>query len=280
MTEARRTPNRATSTRPERSSRKVAHKKPLGWLPWAAAGSLALLSGLVFLGINAIDDDGPAGPAGDSLGQVSGSGGSGINGDDQAAGALPGAGTSVTPTDLPGASASALPSAAPSSLPSATPSASTSVSLAPPASASVPAASPSTPAPAAGSRAGSGSGSGADLKVGSQDLLALSAGSLAGTASTAVTGSAPVQSVVSDEGFWVGNSTTNRVFVYLTPQARASNGESGFQVRAGQSVQLAGQLTKAAAAPQALRGVTPGEGLAQLREQGSYVAADRVTLAG
>lgn len=43
-----RTPNPATSTRPERSSRRIAHKAPLGWLPWAA---LALIAGLIALAI-------------------------------------------------------------------------------------------------------------------------------------------------------------------------------------------------------------------------------------
>ena len=82
MAEPRTTENPATQTRPERSSKRVAHKSPLGWLPWALLGLLALLLALVFLVINAIDDDGPDGPAGDSLGQVSGSDGSGVNGSD------------------------------------------------------------------------------------------------------------------------------------------------------------------------------------------------------
>lgn len=43
-----RTPNPATTTRPARSSRRVAHKTPLGWLPWAA---LALLIALLALAI-------------------------------------------------------------------------------------------------------------------------------------------------------------------------------------------------------------------------------------
>ena len=81
MTSPTRTPNPATSTRPERSSRRVAHQKPLGWLPWAVLALLAGLLALVLLAINAVDDDGPEGPAGDSLGQI-GSGGSGIDGQD------------------------------------------------------------------------------------------------------------------------------------------------------------------------------------------------------
>ena len=37
------TPNVGTTTKPERSSKRVAHKAPLGWLPWLALLLLALL---------------------------------------------------------------------------------------------------------------------------------------------------------------------------------------------------------------------------------------------
>lgn len=67
----RTTPNPGTVERPERSSRRVARKSPLGWLPWALLGALAALLALTFLLVNAVDDDGPEGSAGDSLGQVS-----------------------------------------------------------------------------------------------------------------------------------------------------------------------------------------------------------------
>ncbi len=92
MTAAERTPNRATSTHPKRSSKRVARKSPLGWLPWALLGLLALLIAVVLLVINAIDDDGPDGPAGDRLGQVGASDGSGVNGAD---GDAPGTGPSA-----------------------------------------------------------------------------------------------------------------------------------------------------------------------------------------
>lgn len=75
MTVPRQTPNPATATRPDRSSKRVARKSPLGWLPWALLGLLALLLLLVLLIVNAVDDDGPEGSAGDSLGQVSDSDG-------------------------------------------------------------------------------------------------------------------------------------------------------------------------------------------------------------
>ena len=47
------TPNSATTTRPERSSKRTAHTSPLGWLPWALLGLLALLVAAVLLVINA-----------------------------------------------------------------------------------------------------------------------------------------------------------------------------------------------------------------------------------
>ena len=100
------TPNPATRTRPARSSRRVAHKKPLGWLPWALLGLLALLLAVVLLAINAVDDDGPDGPAGDSLGQVdsNGSGLDGADGNGQIAGTEDGTGSSGTGSSGTGSS--------------------------------------------------------------------------------------------------------------------------------------------------------------------------------
>ena len=243
MTTPRPTPNPATSTHPERSSKRVAHKKPLGWLPWALLLGLLGLLALVFLIINAVDDDGPDGPAGDSLGQVSGSDGSGINGQD---------GDGTVP--LPGAASG--------------PSAPTDVQPTRGAGAQ-----PTQPA------AGTGTGADAQLKVGQQDLLALSGGSLADQVGQPVTGSTKVESVVSDEGFWAGSSPAERTFIYLTPEARKANGESKFQVRAGQTVNVTGTLETPQSAPKAVAGVTAAEGLDQLTKQGALVSAATVELA-
>ena len=55
------TPNRATLTRPERSSRRVARKRPLAWLPWALLALLLLLVVLAVLGVRAArDSDDPS----------------------------------------------------------------------------------------------------------------------------------------------------------------------------------------------------------------------------
>ena len=232
-----RTPNAATTTRPERSSKRTARKAPLGWLPWALLGLLALLVAATLLVINAVDDDGPDGAAGDTLGQV-GSGGSGIDGQD-GDGAIAGTeeGTAEEGSSESGASA----------------------------------------APDAQASAGAAGGS---LTADGQDLLAAAAGgSLADRAGQAVTGTATVESVVSDEGFWVGSSAEERVFVFLTPEARQSQGESGFQVTAGQTVQLEGAVTALQESPEVAEGVEAAEGADQLTSQGAYVRADSVTLA-
>jgi hypothetical protein len=86
-----------------------------------------------------------------------------------------------------------------------------------------------------------------------------------------------VQSVVADEGFWVGSSEQSRAFVFLTPQARMRAGESPFQVRAGQRVDLTG-VVKPVPADITPFGVDRIEGADQLRAQGYYVEANSVRL--
>jgi hypothetical protein len=230
-----RTPNPSTTTRPEKSSRRVAHKTPLGWLPWLLLGLLGLLVAGALLLINAVDDDGPDGPAGDALGQVN-SGGSGLDGQD-GDGKIAGT-EDETSGDTDG---SAQDGAAQDG---------------------------SAQDGAAEDGAAQGGGAGAQLTADGQDLLAASGGSLADRSGQAVTGSAVVESVVSDEGFWVGSGPESRVFVFLTPQARESAGESGFQVEAGQTVQVEGSMVTVDEAPDASAGVEEAEGLSQLQQQG------------
>ncbi len=118
----------------------------------------------------------------------------------------------------------------------------------------------------------------ADLLVGQQDLLALAGGSLGGTNSDAVTGSATVQSVVADSGFWVGPSAEKRVYVFLTREARGGQAESPFKVTAGQQIQITGTLLPIVAHQDVLDGVTDAEGRALLQRQGQYVSASKVDL--
>lgn len=57
MPEPTRTPNPATSSRPQRSSQRVAHKKPLAWLPLALLALLALLAVGLYLILRAVNSD-------------------------------------------------------------------------------------------------------------------------------------------------------------------------------------------------------------------------------
>ena len=118
------------------------------------------------------------------------------------------------------------------------------------------------------------------LTAGGKTLLPVSAaGALASLNGQAVSGrGVTVESVVADEGFWVGASPRERVFVSLLPEARGGSGESPFQARAGQRVDLAGILRPVP--PDVGRlGVNDAEGAAQLRSQGHYIEASAVTLA-
>jgi len=87
-----------------------------------------------------------------------------------------------------------------------------------------------------------------------------------------------VQSVPADEGFWVGASPTDRIWVQLT----GTRGESDYEVRQGDTIDFTGTVTQAAAGFAADVGVTAAEGAAQLAEQGHYVAvpSSAVKLAG
>lgn len=58
MTRPQTTPNPATSTRPTRSSERVAHKKPLAWLPWVALLLLFLLIGLIIYAVSEAGESG------------------------------------------------------------------------------------------------------------------------------------------------------------------------------------------------------------------------------
>lgn len=119
------------------------------------------------------------------------------------------------------------------------------------------------------------------LTAGSADVLPLSAagvpasGDLSQYTGQAVTGKgATVQSVPADEGFWVGSSNTDRVWVQLD-----GPGESPFKVTAGQKVNFTGTMTAVAAGFPAKVGVTDAEGAAQITAQKQYVKVVRSSLA-
>jgi hypothetical protein len=140
-----------------------------------------------------------------------------------------------------------------------------------------PAAGAPAPTTTVAGAAGAGAAGGASLTANGQDVLGLAGDPavLAGLAGGAVTGRAPVESVVSDEGFWVGNSPEQRVFVFITEAARGTQGESPFQVQPGQIVEITGTMQPATTLPQDLE---DADGRAQLETQGFLVAADALTL--
>jgi hypothetical protein len=77
-----------------------------------------------------------------------------------------------------------------------------------------------------------------------------------------------VQSVPADEGFWVGTSAQDRLWVQLT----GTRGESDYKVKEGDTIEFTGTVTPAAKGFAAETGLTPAEGAEQLTTQGYYVA--------
>ena len=86
-----------------------------------------------------------------------------------------------------------------------------------------------------------------------------------------------VQSVPADEGFWVGSSATDRVWIQLTGKA----GESPYTVKKGDAVSFTGQVAQNAAGFAKSAGVSDAEGKKLLDAQGQHitVAKSAVTLA-
>ena len=117
-----------------------------------------------------------------------------------------------------------------------------------------------------------------DLSAAGRPLLPLPAGGLGAVAGQTAEGrEMRVESVVADEGFWVGDASSSRVFVFLSDQAKASEGESPFQVEAGQSIDFTG-VVKPLPADVADLGVEADEGADQLRQQGHFLELSRVAL--
>jgi len=105
-------------------------------------------------------------------------------------------------------------------------------------------------------------------------ILPLPADGLAASADQRATGTAvPVESVVSDEGFWIGSGPGERLFVQLQ-----IDGESPFQVQAGQLVDLEGTVIPVSADPEAELGVDAAEGRDELVQQGFLILTDRLSL--
>ena len=134
---------------------------------------------------------------------------------------------------------------------------------------------PSSSGPSSGSTApSSGSAAGGSVvSADGQSVLALASGpdaavALAGLAGQPVTGTgARVLSVPADEGFWLGTSETERVWVQLTGEA----GESPYQVQEGDLVDFEGTVEEHDAAYPEQVGVDDAEGAQQLAGQAAHL---------
>ena len=131
-----------------------------------------------------------------------------------------------------------------------------------------------SPSATAGETGGAQDGQSGAVTSGDDNLLA--AGGGAGTAASlrehdgqqAVGRVVRVLSVPADEGFWVGTSAQERLWVQLT----GTRGESDYKVKEGDTVEFTGTVTPAAKGFAAEVGVTAAEGAEQLTSQGYYVA--------
>ena len=130
-------------------------------------------------------------------------------------------------------------------------------------------AAPSSSAAPSGGAAGGGQVVTAD----GRSVLALAAGTDAAAALGGLTGQpvsatgARVLSVPADEGFWLGTSETERVWVQLTGEA----GESPYQVQEGDLVDFEGTVEAHDAAFTEQAGVDDAEGAQQLADQAVHL---------
>lgn len=163
----------------------------------------------------------------------------------------------------PKAAVAASPTATAITPPTATPSAAL----------TTPAAAPATPTAGAGAGAGAGAAAGAGtLLAGGQKVLPATGplGTLSRYAGKPVTATGvPVQSVPADEGFWVGSSTKDRVWVQLTGQA----GESAYTVKKGDRISFTGgRMVPTTPGFATGAGVTAAEGAGQLTAQRQHIS--------
>jgi hypothetical protein len=125
----------------------------------------------------------------------------------------------------------------------------------------------------AGAPAGGAGGQGQIVTGDGRPVLELAAapdaaGALAGVTGQPVTATGVrVLSVPADEGFWVGASDTQRVWVQLTGDA----GESPYQVQEGDAVDFEGTVVAHDAAFAQQVGVDEAEGAAQLAQQAQHL---------
>ncbi len=84
----------------------------------------------------------------------------------------------------------------------------------------------------------------------------------------------PVSAVPADEGFWVGDGTSGRIWVQLTRE----RGESPFTVKAGDRVSFTGKVAGNESGFAHRVGVTPQEGSRTLTRQGAHLTVPEQSL--
>ena len=149
-------------------------------------------------------------------------------------------------------------------------------------------ASPSADGGSAGSSASGGSSAGGAAGAGGQILTAGgesvldlavrpdAAAALGGLSGQAVTGTGvQVLSVPADEGFWVGTSDQQRVWIQLTGEA----GESPYQVTEGDTIDFEGAVVAHEEAFAGEVGVDEAEGAAQLSSQAAHLEVAKSAIA-
>ncbi|MGI8698557.1 MAG: RNA polymerase sigma factor [Mycobacteriales bacterium] len=139
-----------------------------------------------------------------------------------------------------------------------------------------PTSAPRTPGPSAPSSPGPAGVPVQSIAVDGRALLPLPGGLLTPYVGRTVTATrVAVPSVAADEGFWVGTSPTNRVWVQLRVR---SGGESRDSAKAGQIVSFQGVVVANPPGFPERLGVTPAEGAAQLERQGAHISVDSQVL--
>ena len=240
-------------------------RKKGGWLPWAllALGLLALLAFLLLrnagdegddAGIDASDESSSSPDEGGDVGSSAGAtgeeltdGGDGTDGDGEDGG---------SGGDDGSADSSASSSATGSSGTGASPGGS-----------------------AAGSGSGGAAGQPGTVTSEGTTILPAPAGGLQTYATKgAQARSVPVQSVVADEGFWIGSSESDRLFVFFA--ADNAGTESRVQVEEGQTISFDGVVKPIPQDVTTTFEVDEAEGAQQLRQQGHYIeiAPDAITV--
>ena len=135
------------------------------------------------------------------------------------------------------------------------------------------------PSGSAGAPAAGGAGGAGVLTAGGTSLLPLATvagpgGSLTSLVGQPAAGSGvTVVSVPADEGFWVGSSETDRVWVQLT-----GTGESGYVVQQGDQVEFTGTVVAHDPGYAEQIGVDPAEGAEQLAAQGAHLEVPKSEL--